>query len=1582
MLAAVSVTNDLDAVNGDTSSITTLVADNGGDGISLREAVIAAASGDTVNFSPQFIANNGNFVTIQLSGNDDDVGGAIDINKSLTIEGPGSHQVIVKAFDPDPSGQNDGDGDRVFYINAPGLANVTISGLTITGGDVTGAGGAILNNENLTIRDSVITGNSARGGAGTGGAIWHFNGTLTIERTTISDNVASVIGGGVFADHANAVHVTESTVSGNEAVHGGGIYGSYSYNMNVVGSTISGNRATFAGGGVVLNYSTLSARHSTITANRADSDGNGSGSGGGVVVGGVNSFLSLNHTIVAGNFRNTGPGQNRSDIFGIVTAQFSLIGDDTNAIVTNVDGTSIVGTGLMPVHPSLGPLGPNGGRTQTHALLASSPAIDAGDAAIGSPPANDQRGAPFERIIDGDGANGARIDIGAYERQTLAGLSLVVDEVIDENDGDYSVGDLSLREAIGLANGNPGADVITFDPALYAIKTAKIFLTQGELLITGSLTINGPGSDNLLIDASRVDPTPYDRQGDGIRVFRIQDTTSFTPIEVELVGMDIRGGDVAGKGGAIYNFENLTITDCEIISNHAENGGGIHTEFGRLDIAGSRITGNTASGRGGGVCIYYGPGTVTDSIIEGNYAAGNGGGIITYNPLTITRSTITGNNAGSNGGGVSGRMLTIHESTITGNSATVGGGGIRANGSLTITRSTVHDNEAEDGGGILNVGTATISETSISENEATYGGGISHNDDNLTITASTITGNSAVKGGGLFNETNDGYTTSILNSTFSGNWGYVQGGGIYNSFGSLMIKHSTITNPNIGNPAGGVVARASMSEVEVGYSIISGDISGIDVRFVGPGVNPFVSLGYNLIGAGNAVPAFTNVGDQTGTDPMLGSLADNGGPTKTHMPLPGSLAIDAGPASPFGAPLSDQRGFPFIRVADGNGMGGPQLDIGAVERQSIANLTLVVDTLVDESDGNFSNGDLSLREAISLANGSAGANTITFASALTSAGPATILLSLGEMVIRDTLTLTGPGASLLTIDASASDPTPTENNGDGHRIFDFNVEDEGDPLLVFTLSGITLTGGDHHIEGGAINSNTNLVISHCVVTGNSAADGGGIAMDAGTLTMTNCRVVGNIAFDDGGGIFHDDGTAIVTASVIQGNTANDRGGGVAALENVEIISTTVSGNSAASGGGAFVQANLTGTEIARITNSTISGNTATGRGGGVYSQQGLTVVRFSTITDNNAPAGMGSGFASRGDALTRTEVHSSIIAGNDNSDVDFVNGGSNSFDSEGYNLVGTGSAAQSPVNAFNQTGDLVGEDPILGPLAENGGFSMTHALLPGSAAIDGGQPGVVAGTIGVPLHDQRGNPFGRVVDSVFSGSAIDIGAFERQSLPVTLPGDYNRDHSVDAADYVVWRKFFGTVGLPAYSSADGNGNTSVGAEDYPIWTTHFGESESGAGEAQGGSSSEGESSTAHVVSHSQPNLPSAPNTLSQASRQEGPADAVPRRESQSTGTRTLTTLRPISNQITDWTAGLDRAVNEDAFGQDIVRGRLSTNSHGTQADNTFEAWLLTLGTAIGEKVDIEFDLAEELSAPQSDSINESIDEFFAGLASV
>jgi len=221
------------------------------------------------------------------------------------------------------------------------------------------------------------------------------------------------------------------------------------------------------------------------------------------------------------------------------------------------------------------------------------------------------------------------------------------------------------------------------------------------------------------------------------------------------------------------------------------------------------------------------------------------------------------------------------------------GGGISNYGTLMITNSTINNNECwVEGGGIYNgFGTLKVTGSAVSENRADgqhdgmpwgcHGGGILGA---VTFTNSTLSNNlSSYYGGGI-----DG-GGAITNSTISGNSAIV-GGGI-STFGGLEIAN-TILNNNVGTNIDGTVTSE-------GYNISTDD------------------------GGGN----LTGPGDQINTDPMLGPLQNNGGPTLTHALLPGSPAINTGDPNFTPPPSYDQRGSPFVRVYNG------RIDIGSFEVQ-------------------------------------------------------------------------------------------------------------------------------------------------------------------------------------------------------------------------------------------------------------------------------------------------------------------------------------------------------------------------------------------------------------------------------------------------------------------------------------------------------------------------------------------------------------------------------------------------------------------------------------------------------------------------
>jgi hypothetical protein len=343
---------------------------------SLRQAILDACPDSTITFdmTPGHVTS-----PITLTS------GELLINKSLTIQGPGANLLTI-------SGNN---SSRVFNLTAASPGVVTFSGLTISNGQVPSgsSGGGILNNSTATVNiiSSTLSGNSSAG-FGVGGGIFNDTGTINVTNSTISGNSAN-FGGGIHNNNTGAINVTNSTISGNSAREGGGGMFNFAATgaINVTNSTISGNSGREGGG--ISNFDTGPVR--------------------------------LRNSIVALNTATFNP-----DVEGTMTSQgHNLIGksDGSTGFTNGVNG-DIVGTIAAPINPLLAPLANNGGPTQTMALLAGSPAFDAGDNCVtdaahcGDPNipqlTTDQRGGVFSRIVDGPDADTiATVDIGAFEAQ-------------------------------------------------------------------------------------------------------------------------------------------------------------------------------------------------------------------------------------------------------------------------------------------------------------------------------------------------------------------------------------------------------------------------------------------------------------------------------------------------------------------------------------------------------------------------------------------------------------------------------------------------------------------------------------------------------------------------------------------------------------------------------------------------------------------------------------------------------------------------------------------------------------------------------------------------------------------------------------------------------------------------------------------------------------------------------------------------------------------------------------------------------------------------------------------------------------
>jgi predicted outer membrane repeat protein len=281
--------------------------------------------------------------------------------------------------------------------------------------------------------------------------------------------------------------------------------------------------------------------------------------------------------------------------------------------------------------------------------------------------------------------------------------------------------------------------------------------------------------------------------------------------------------------------------------------------------------------------------------------------------------------------------------------------------------------------------------------------------------------------------------------------------------------------------------------------------------------------------------------------------------------------------------------------------------------------------------------------------------------------------------------------------------------------------------------------------GGAIYNNGNsgtatLQMTTGVLSGNSVIlDGGGIYNDHGNVTLTSCTVSGNSASGNGGGGIYNLGDSLGTAileisgSTLSGNSSQFNGGAIYSIgdigmANVQIVNSTVSGNSAVNFGGGVYNHGTFGNAAAQIANSTFSDNSAQSSGDSIYNFDQL---------------GMGDAIASFGNTIFKASASGNF----------FNNGGT--MTSLGYNL-----SSDNGGGYLNGPGDQINTDPMLGPLQDNGGSTMTHALLPGNPAIDTGDSNFTP----PPLYDQRGPGYPRMVNG-----RIDKGSFEVQSAGTPTP---------------------------------------------------------------------------------------------------------------------------------------------------------------------------------------------------------------------
>ncbi len=546
-----------------------------------------------------------------------------------------------------------------------------------------------------------------------------------------------------------------------------------------------------------------------------------------------------------------------------------------------------------------------------------------------------------------------------------------------------NAGSCTLRAAIQAADNSGGSSTITLPTGLFKLtipSTGTDDPSTGDLDVKAgiSVTISGQGAGATVIDANHIDRAFAVQAGASLSISGV---TIENGSQNDAAPSD--NSTSASYGGAFYNDGILSVSNSTLTDNSAYYGGGVvfaDSAASATSISNSIVTANSnADGYGGVLYVESGSITLSGDTITGSNSyyyggvlyddeSGNTVGAVTINDSTISNNeayydyggalylyeagalTITGSTFANNvldyyyGGAIfdeSSGELTVSGSTFDSN-ASGGydgyGGAIETDGTdLSVSGSTFEGNIANYGGAIYVDGSSataveSITTSTFSDNKGSgyyyYGGAIYDAEGDLQISASTFDGNGAgYYGGALFYESGDGLY--LVNDTFDGNVAN-SGGAIYldeaATTGTISLLNDTITR-NSAYYGGGIAYPEYANSIE--NTLVAGNSGGATTDGGGDCYGVTATANASAADKGGNIDSdgtcFSNIisRDQTGVNPGLGPLSNNGGPTETDAELPGSPAI--GTAQAGFCPLTDQRGVARSAVS---------CDVGAYQSAS------------------------------------------------------------------------------------------------------------------------------------------------------------------------------------------------------------------------------------------------------------------------------------------------------------------------------------------------------------------------------------------------------------------------------------------------------------------------------------------------------------------------------------------------------------------------------------------------------------------------------------------------------------------------
>ena len=1182
-------------------------------------------------------------------------------------------------------------------------------------------------------------------------------GVVTDTVNIQGSNVYHVVRGDIGVDGSAVLDgfiITAGQADGpGSDAHGGGIF-NYQSSPTYRNLTIEGNM-TSAGGGGMANEDNSNPMLSQISflANTASDWGGGMWN--------VNSSPTLTDVTFSGNTASWGGGMHSS---------FST---STLTNVTFEGNTAIQGGGMVngeESHPTL-----------TEVEFLNNTASSHGGGMFNS----DHNSPTLSNVIfqgNSSGSGGGGMANGNNSNPSLSQVTFLANTASDWGGGMWNV------------NSSPTLTDVTFSGntaswgggihSSYSTSTLTNVIFEGNTAIQGGGMVNGEASYPTLTGVEFLNNTASSHGGGMFNAEESSPALSNVIFQGNSSGSG--GGGMANGnsnpslvqvtflaniasewGGGMWNVNSSpTLTDVTFSGNDAYNGGGMHSSYSTSMLTNVIFEGNTARYGAGIVNGEESSPTLTGVEFLNNVADFQGGGMYnTYgNSLELTNITFSGNTAGFGGGIYNIGNLTINASTISGNAATSNtGGGIynQMGGIVTVDSSTIGSNSAYSGAGIYNDGALTIQNGTViggagQGNAANYDGGGIYNDANgaTTIIYSVVSANSAGYGGGIFN----GGTLYIQNvsavrSNTAAYGGGIHNGGGYNNYDGTVIVDNSIIVANSADLGGGIWSQGTLT-IQNG-SLIGGADGGNSAER-GGGI-------YNH--SGTLTLSETNVcANQAQWGGGLYNSIEGIADLIYAFVCSNSATIDGGGLYNRGAMVIEAGS----RVSDNHAVNGAS---AAGIFNYDGNLTIDASEISYNSSANSAGGIMMHGGSLVVQNGTAIANN-------------TAVISGGGLYIsaRETTNLSISDSDFNANSAANGGGIYTErgvilSNSTliGNQALDMGggmYNESCNPVL----SNVTFSGNSAVNGGGMRNNSSSPSLTHVVFSNNTASDsgggGGGMSNDYSSPTLTDVIFEGNsgyyggglyngwyntptltqVIFNNntgnlGGGMFNQWSSPILTEVTFSNNHAGERGGGMFNWwESSPILSNvTFSDNTAIDWGGGLYNQSYSSPAL---TNVTFSGNTA-GVGGGLYSYYYSNPTLMNvTFSDNSATLGGGMYTI---DASTPTLTN--VVIGNSLSGGDCVLDAGGGITASYTLMEDTGTNACGLTDGVN--GNLIGQDPLLGPLQDNGGATLTHALLPGSSAIDAGTQ------VGCPVTDQRGavRPF---------GLACDMGAYELSEYSLTL----------------------------------------------------------------------------------------------------------------------------------------------------------------------------------------------------------------------